>query len=281
MTLDDAITTFLAEQRGILSPSTITWYSIRFNWLAPIHARDITSITTDDLRRIYQPLAKRLAPYTAYMVVVAWRRLFNWMAQRGDLERNPAAQLKKPPLPDEPPRAISRSAMLKMLAAAQAHSPRDYAILCLLIDSGARVGGLAGLRLGDLELERGRATVREKGLGGQRRSRTIHIKARTIAAIRAWLDTRSVDGRSVFGLAAGGIYQMLERTSQRAHVRGRFNPHAFRHAFARGMLENGADLATVSALMGHRDVSVTVRFYARWSDAELHRAHHRFSPLPD
>ncbi len=74
---------------------------------------------------------------------------------------------------------------------------------------------------------------------------------------------------------------MLERTAQRAQLRGRFNPHAFRHAFARDMLDNGADLATVSQLLGHRSIETTARFYARWSDEELHRKHQRFSPLPD
>lgn len=281
MLLKHAITQFLDEQRGTLAPSTLGWYTTRFNWLAPLHGRALNSITAGDLRPLWQTLAERMAPYTGYMIVVAWRRLFNWCVARGHLNSNPALQLRKPPLPDEPPRTISRAAMLRMLTAAQAHSERDYSILCLLIDTGARVGGLAGLRLGDLELERYRATVREKGLGGNRKSRTIHLKPQSVRAVREWLEVRSVDGRSLFGLRESGIYQMLERTAKLARVRGRFNPHAFRHAFARGMLENGADLATVSALMGHSDVGVTVRFYARWSDAELHRQHQRYSPLPD
>jgi integrase/recombinase XerD len=281
MQLVHAIAAFLDEQRGILALSTLQWYSTRFHWLEPIHTLTLNTITTDDLRTIWQALATRMSPYTMYMIVVAWRRLFNWCVQRGHLARNPAAQLKKPSVPDEPPKAISSASSIRMLNAAQAHSERDYAIVCLLIDSGARVGGLSGLRLGDLELERGRAIVHEKGLGGNRKSRTIHIKPRTVGAIRAWLDMRAVNGKSVFGLASSGIYQMLERTAKRARVCGRFNPHSFRHAFARGLLENGADLATVSQLLGHSDVSVTVRFYARWSDAELHRKHAKFSPLPD
>jgi site-specific recombinase XerD len=104
---------------------------------------------------------------------------------------------------------------------------------------------------------------------------------RSANALRSWLDVRDLPGRSVFGLKASGVYQVLERTARRGGVRGRWNPHAFRHGFARGLLDNGADLATVSQLMGHSDVSITVRFYARWSDEELHRKHARFTWLPD
>ena len=72
-----------------------------------------------------------------------------------------------------------------------------------------------------------------------------------------------------------------ERLAMCAKVKSRSNPHAFRHGFARGAVENGVDLSKVSQLLGHRDVSVTVKFYARWADDELERAHARASWLPD
>lgn len=280
MQLQNAIARFLDEQSGLLSPSTISWYRTRFDWLTPLLQWPLTKITTDDLRAIWQSLIVRMSPTTSYMIVVAWRRLFNWCAQRGLLRSSPAAQLRKPPLPDQPPKALTRADLIRMLNASRCN-PRDHAIICFLADTGCRVGGLAGLRIGDLELDRGRAVVHEKGLGGQRKSRTVHMVRRTSNALRAWLDVRELPGRSVFGLKPSGVYQVLERTARRGGVRGRWNPHSFRHGFARGLLDNGADLATVSALMGHSDVSITVRFYARWSDEELHRKHARFSWLPD
>ncbi len=53
------------------------------------------------------------------------------------------------------------------------------------------------------------------------------------------------------------------------------------HAFARRALKQEADLATVSQLMGHSSVEVTVRFYARWADDELGELHDRYSPLKE
>lgn len=280
MQLQSAIAQFLNEHNGLLAPSTISWYRIRFDWLTPLLCLQLNRITTDELRSVWQALAARTSPTTSYMIVVAWRRLFNWCVQRGLLRSSPAAQLRKPPLPDNPPKALTRADLIRMLNASHCN-PRDYAIICFLADTGCRVGGLVGLRIGDLELERGRAVVHEKGLGGQRKSRTVHMVRRSANALKDWLDVRDLLGRSVFGLKAAGVYQVLERTAKRGGVRGRWNPHSFRHGFARGMLDNGADLATVSALMGHSDVSITVRFYARWSDEELHRKHARFSWLPE
>ena len=71
----------------------------------------------------------------------------------------------------------------------------------------------------------------------------------------------------------------MRRLAGKAGIKGRFNPHSLRHAFARRVLQQGADLATVSQLMGHSSVEVTVRFYARWADDELGELHDRYSPL--
>ena len=72
---------------------------------------------------------------------------------------------------------------------------------------------------------------------------------------------------------------MLKRLAKRAGVNGRFNPHAFRHGWARGALKNGADLGTVSQILGHSSIQVTAEFYARWADEELAQRHQKFSWL--
>ncbi len=81
-------------------------------------------------------------------------------------------------------------------------------------------------------------------------------------------------------MTTGGVYQMLRRLAKEANITGRFNPHAFRHGWAREALRKGANL-DVAQLLGHEDESTTARFYARWSDAELKERHSQFSPLTD
>lgn len=276
MQLVHAIAAFLDEQRGLIKPATLDWYAHKFGLLSPLNQHELSRITALDLRKLWQACNVRMAAYTSFMNVVAWRRLFAWCVQRGLIDQSPACDLRRPRLADMPPKAISTQDMLKMLGSAQSHSARDYAIICLLIDTGCRACGIVGLMLDGLDLDHARATVNEKGW-----ARGLHMKRRTVNALRAWLRVRDIQGSSVFGMGYAGLYQMLERTARRARVVGRSNPHSFRHGFARGMLNKGADLATVSQLMGHRSVDVTTRFYARWADEELHRKHQQYSWLPD
>lgn len=300
MTVEEAIKRFLNEQSGILADSTISWYSQRLRPLAAIHGFELDQVTGDELIEIWKAQDRRsaryigaiqrpecdggLSVYTLFGMVTTWRRFFNWCTSKGYIESSPAVDLRKPQLPDEPPKAISKRDMLKLLQEAKhtKYSQRDYALVSFLADTGCRLGGLVGLRLQDLDVETGRATVREKGRGGRRKARTVYMTSETVKALNAYLKVRHSDTDLVFvgekgGLRASGVHQVLERLAQRAGVTEHFNPHAFRHGFAREMLNNGADLATVSQWLGHEDIFITARFYARWADAELKEKHDRCS----
>ena len=77
-------------------------------------------------------------------------------------------------------------------------------------------------------------------------------------------------------MTPSGIYRILEKLARQGGVKGRFNPHSFRHALARCLLRNGADMGTVSQILGHTDVETTHRFYARWTEDELVERHRVF-----
>ncbi len=79
-------------------------------------------------------------------------------------------------------------------------------------------------------------------------------------------------------LTRNGLYQVLRRMARRAGVKGRFNPHSLRHTFAREYIRAGGDLATLSKLLGHRDVSTTVSHYAVFTDREIAEKHEKYSP---
>lgn len=163
MQLVHAIAAFLDEQRGLVKPTTLDWYARKFGLLSPLNQHTLSNITSSDLRRIWQACDARMSAYTSFMNVVAWRRLFAWCVTRGLIDQNPARDLRRPRLADMPPKAISTHDMLKMLRSAQSHSARDYAIICLLIDTGCRACGIVGLMLDGLDLNHARATVNEKG----------------------------------------------------------------------------------------------------------------------
>ena len=156
-------------------------------------------------------------------------------------------------------------------------------MLYVLRDTGGRIGGLLSAKLEDLDLEAGLLTVREKG----NHERDLPLNDPTCDALRQWLDARSEmmpDSDYLFigmhgkPLSRSGVYGMLDRLREKGGICGRMNPHAFRHAFARDSLRNGADISEVSQLMGHSTPTVTLKYYARWDKGELHAVHRRVSP---
>jgi site-specific recombinase XerD len=229
---------------------------------------------------------KKLSAHTFHRDVRQCRTFFNWCVDEQLLPYSPASRLKMPKLPKgEPPKAISEIDLERIINQARVYgSARDYAVVRFLAESGGRVGGMLGLRLGDLYLPPdpgvgGQALVKEKG----DKTRTVRFGPETVRALRAWLVIRPRDkwGEVVFvgkrgPLTVWGVRRLLERLAKAAGVEGRFNPHAFRHAFARRLLKNGADLGTVSRLMGHADIKTTHQFYAVWTPDELSERYQEF-----
>jgi site-specific recombinase XerD len=234
-------------------------------------------------------LDELLSPYTVNKRVRMARALFNWAVLHDLMTNSPMVGIKTPRTPQKLPAAIDQSDVEKLLAGLRHKSEwlykRDVALIYCLRDTGARIGGLCGAKLTDLELERRQLLVTEKG----EQSRTVYLSPATVEKLRLYLaERKEFWGRrcsdALFiaqhggALKYAGAQQILERAAQRGGVEGRHSAHSFRHAFARDMLRDGADLATVSQIMGHSGIQVTAQYYARWSDTELRIAHQLHTP---
>lgn len=296
--LRDAIEAFDLALVGEVASRTRQTYAQRLAYLVQYFGEEylLEEIDATALRRWRASLVARkeryrdhperpvikggLSPQTVKGVVKAVKRLFRWLVAEGVLSENPAGALGIPRVPDEPPKAVAEKDLMALLQVAEAN-PRDYAVVRLLADTGCRVGGLVHLRVGDLELVQQRAVVREKG----GKSRTLFYGVQTKEALMRWMAVRPSEtewlfpGRYQEALATRSVYQLLKRLAKQAGIEGRFNPHAFRHGVARGMLQKGADLGTVSQVLGHSDIATTHRYYARWSVEELQRRKEQFTWL--
>jgi site-specific recombinase XerD len=261
--------------------------------------RDVRTITRTELQKWvldlmerderygdndYRPTLKgELSPATVHTYVQAACALFGWCAEpEQKLEMtNPAMKLEKPAIPDQPPKAIADNDAEALLEFVEGTNPeRDHAIMWMLRSTGGRVGGLAGLTLSDLSLAEGQATVTEK----RRRTRVVFLTREAVAAMRRWLMVRpKVVHEFVFTTDTGApmktdtIAQMLRRRKKDAGITGRVNPHSWRHGAAKMWIKNGADLATVSALLDHSDSRTTTKYYLRFTRNELAAQHAKFT----
>lgn len=302
MRLSTAIDEFRLALSGEKADRTVEWYLGKLNSLREfLNDPPLDAITAKDLRLWREELCNRatryenhplrrveegsLSPYTINGYIRAVRIFFNWTVEEGYIERSPAARLGFVRTPDENPKAVSPEDARKILEKAKEKSARDYAIVCFLADTGCRVGGLITLTFDRLDLEQKTAIVIEKHRGGQK-ARAVYFSDITAKAIRRYLQERPSEDLpyvflNVYGkpLTASAVHQILRRLARDAGVEGPYNPHSFRHAFARTLLEQGLDLGAVSQLMGHSDISTTHKFYARWEASALQRLHQEHSPV--
>lgn len=295
MTLNEAIKLFLTARTGEIAPATVTWYETNLRALAAaLGDRELEAISLDDLRawrltvvtrsscydsHPYRPpeVSHGLSRSTQHNRVMACRILFEWLMAENHISVNPAARLVVPTIPrKQEPKAVLDEDIRALHTAAVEHGlDREHALVHCLAETGARVAGIANLRLSDVDLVKGELVVTEKG----NKARQVYLLDDGCAALRTWLQVRpEVDhnfvftGRSGAQLTTTGIYQALRRLADLAGV-DRANPHGFRHAFARGMLNAGLSLEAVSDLMGHSSIVVTAESYAVWTKSELRVKH--------
>lgn len=308
-TLQEALDWFYVSMEGVKAPATVVWYQRRLKDLVAYLGGDIelSTITEMQLCAWRAGLAHRKERWTNHPTrptvdgglsqesirgyVRAVRTLFGWFEKHHLLITNPARLLEMPPLPQRRLKGLSLENRLKIIESAA--NTRDRALLLFLGDTGCRECGVAGLRMRDLELDRGRATVWEKGLGGKKKSRTVFMAPRTVDAMRAWLKSRPyVAGNDrVFiglrrqrvglrmewrGLTEGGVYLVVKRAAELAKVESGWNPHNWRHGTIRTWLDRGMPLSKASELAGHSSTKVTGDIYGTSNDDELESAHNRY-----
>jgi site-specific recombinase XerD len=298
MDLETAFEHYANAITGELSPETVKWYESHLtNLVDMLGNRDIEEITANDLRRwraaefgrdmrylnhpTRNPAEGGLSNATKRGRIRALRRFFAWLTEEHIIDRNPALRLRPPRKIEAVPKHNTDADLRALLDAAE-KKPRDYALILFLAETGARVEGAHRLNIADLDLDNHTTTVREK----YGKVREVYLTDTSVAALRNWLAARpKTESRAVFTsrcgtrLTTSGLYQILKRTAERANVTGRWNPHAFRHAYARSLIENGASLEVVSKLMGHSNIRVTADTYAVWTNSELQEKHAQFSRI--
>ncbi|WP_461109838.1 tyrosine recombinase XerC [Tessaracoccus terricola] len=281
----------LETDRG-LSAHTVRAYVSDLTALADFVDGPMRDVTLQVLRASLADLAEAgAAPSTIQRRVACVRGFFAWAVKvEGLLAEDPASRLRAPKRQRKLPRVPSAGAVGESLAASAARvaegegplAARDLALVELLYSSGLRVSELCGLRLRDVDAERG--TIRVLGKGGKERSVPVGAPARR--ALAAWLTARpEVAGPEspdlVFLGARGG--RLDPRVARRVvHDVTRaggaeVGPHGLRHAMATHLLEGGADLRSVQEMLGHASVATT-QVYTHVTSQRLREAFRQAHP---
>jgi integrase/recombinase XerD len=220
----------------------------------------------------------------------ALRAWYGWLRRQKKIVVDPTLDIEFPREERRLPRNIlTQSEVEQLLAQPDVKTPlglRDRAMLETLYSTAMRRAELAQLRLQDLDTERGLIMIR---CGKGKRDRMVPIGRRALDWVRAYLDNVRpellIDPRetALFLTPQGGpmapqsLSDMVRRYVAESGIRKRGGCHMFRHATAPLMLENGADIRYVQALLGHADLRTT-QIYTHVTINQLRKVHEQTHP---
>ncbi len=229
-----------------------------------------------------------LSPRSQARALSAIRGLHKLLLAERLAPADPTDEVDAPRTSRTLPGLLGREEVERLLRAPDPRAPagrRDRAMLELLYATGLRVSELVSLQLNDLDLESRVLVARGKG----NKERLVPVGAPAVEAVKAYLATareRLLRGRrskDLFVTPRGGrltrqgFAKLLRRHARAAGIRRAISPHKLRHSFATHLLEGGADLRAVQAMLGHADVTTT-QIYTHVDRTHVKRLHARFHP---
>ena len=294
-TLDVGIQQFLDHLRveRELTPATVEAYGRDLAGFAHFAAgRTISRADTvsaiDVLDFLVHLNERKLSARSQARRLVALRQLFRFFKGERIVAADPTEDVDLPRFGRKLPDFLSIAEVDHLLAAPDRKKPRgarDAAMIETLYATGLRVSELVKLRLRDLNFDAGYL----RALGKGRKERLVPIGEAALDAIRGYVQTiragflgaRAVDtlflthhGRA---MTRQGFWKLLGRYAVAAGIRKRISPHKLRHSFATHLVERGADLRAVQAMLGHADIGTT-EIYTHVSRGHLRSVYDRFHP---
>ncbi|MCJ7664018.1 MAG: site-specific tyrosine recombinase XerD [Desulfobacterales bacterium] len=283
---------YLAVEKG-LARNTLEAYSRDLNaFLDFLDGEGITSLagtTKLTIMAFIQRLQRAgLAMRSITRALVAVRGLYRYHAREGHLEANPLEDMELPKLSLTLPHVLTIQDIEQLLAQPDAEGPRgirDGAMLELIYATGMRVSELVELPTSGLNLEAGFVVIRGKG----GKERVCPIGEMAMERVRIYLEhvrPAMLKGREspyLFlnnrggRLSRQGFWKILKNYALQAGITKRITPHTLRHSFATHLLERGADLRFIQAMLGHVDIGTT-QVYTHVNQEYLKQLHRKFHP---
>jgi len=287
----DSFMNYLAVERG-LARNTLEAYGRDLSrYLGWLQGQAITcpdDITSSQVLHFLSVLKDEgLAPRSRSRALVALRTFHRFLVAARLCRHNPTGQVAAPRNLAALPKTLAPQDVEALLASPKGEQPlalRDRAMLEILYATGLRVSELVTLKLHDLQLDVGYLTA----FGKRSKQRIVPLGSAAIGELRHYLavarprfdkaGTASYVflNRSGAGLTRQGFWKIIKRRAREAGIHRNITPHTLRHSFATHLLENGADLRAVQAMLGHADISTTQIYthVTRERLRHLHAQHH-------
>jgi len=255
-----------------LSQNTIEAYRNDLRWLLAYvnyHGLKVETMKLEDLDNFSASLHdQRITPRSQARILSGVRSFFKFLLLDGFIDADPTELLVSPHVRNALPDVLSTAEVDRLEASidlSKWEGQRNRAIIEVLFSCGLRVSELVNLKLSNLYVEE--KFVRVTGKGDK--ERLVPISSRALDELNAWFADRNAmrikpgEEDYVFLNRRGAhltrtmILIMIKRQAVAAGITKTISPHTLRHSFATALLEGGADLIAIQAMMGHEDIATT------------------------
>lgn len=264
---------YLRLERGY-SQNTILAYMhdidhlLRYLHSASLHVADVK---LEDLENFVATLVDvGISPKSQARILSGIRSFYRYLVLDGYLDKDPTELLESPNLGEHLPEVLSTKEVDMIEDAINLEKwegQRNKAIIEVLFSCGLRVSELVNLKLSDLFLDE--KFVRVTGKGSKQR--LVPISDAAIRELNLWfIDRDAMENikpgeedyvflnRRGHHLTRTMILIMVKQYARDAGIEKTISPHTFRHSFATALLEGGADLRAIQAMLGHERIATTV-----------------------
>ena len=255
-----------------MSPNTLEAYQRDLQKLLSFlqsEGIDPLCVSLDDLRQFAAGLHDiGICPRSQCRILSGVRSFFHFLLVDGYRDDDPTELLESPVLGEHLPEVLSTAEVDQLeesidLSKWEGH--RNRAIIEVLFSCGLRVTELVTLRLSNLYLDEGYVRIMGKGS----KERLVPISPRAVKELSLWFDDRChmtirpgeedyvFLNRRGAHLTRTMILIMIKRQAAEAGIKKTISPHTLRHSFATALLEGGADLRAIQAMLGHESIGTT------------------------
>ncbi|MGO1368794.1 site-specific tyrosine recombinase XerD [Senegalia sp. (in: firmicutes)] len=228
------------------------------------------------------------APSTISRNLASIRSFYQYLLNEGLIKKDPTLNLKSPKNKKRSPGILTSNEINMLLDqpdTTNLKGVRDKAMLELLYAAGLKVSELLSLDLEDIDLNLG-IVISSKNLSNER---VIPIGKTAIKSIKLYLDeyrnkfVKEAKDNSIFlnyqgkKLTRQGFWKIIKYYKEKACIEKKITPRTLRHSFAVHLIDNGADLKSVQAMLGHADISST-QIYMQEDKKRLNEVYNNAHP---
>ena len=230
---------------------------------------DVLDVKLEDLEHFAAFISDLgIGPRSLARILSGVRQFYRFLVVDGYLEVDPTELLESPKQPDHLPEVLS-TAEVDLLEQAidltKWEGHRNRAIIEVLFSCGLRVSELTNLKLSNLYVDEQYIRVMGKGS----KERLVPISPRALDELNYWFADRNEMkikpgeedyvflSRRGHHLTRTMILIMIKRYALEAGIKKTISPHTLRHSFATSLLEGGADLRAIQAMLGHESIGTT------------------------